>query len=451
MNENQNIRSNRLTKKEYQKNFCDIHPKLNLEKAAIESNRCYFCHDAPCIRACPTEINIPGFIHKISTKNTRGAALEILKSNIMGATCARVCPVEELCQEACVRNINEDKPVEIGLLQRYAIDVLFKLNIQPFKRKPNTGKRIAIVGAGPAGLSAAHGLAMNGHEVTIFEAKEKSGGLNEYGLAAYKVTDQITKKEIDFILEIGGIKILHGKKLGTDITLDQLRDDFNAVFLGIGLRGVNSLRIENEDMPGVLNAVDSISEIRQAENINQIPIGKDVVVIGGGNTAIDIAIQIKRLGAETVTLAYRRGENQIGATKYEQELAQKNDVFIRKWAKPVSINGSKNRVESVEFEKTTLDENEKLIGTGEKFIIKADVVYKAIGQTFIPTPLENNRERPEFIQGKISVNENRKTSLPNVYAGGDCVPGSDLTVTAVQDGKIAAQNIHLDLIGQGRD
>jgi dihydropyrimidine dehydrogenase (NAD+) subunit PreT len=285
------ISPNRLPNTEdYAQNFCDKNPPLDFKNAKIESMRCYFCHDAPCIEACPTDINIPSFIRKISTENIKGAAKDILSQNIMGGTCARVCPVESLCEQACVRNHDEEKPVTIGKLQRFATDWLFENEIQLFSRPSATGKKIAIVGAGPAGLSCAHKLAMYGHDVVIFEAKGKPGGLNEYGLAAYKVVDDFVQREIRYILEIGGIQIKYGQALGTGLTLAQLQKDFDAVFLGVGLSGVNALQLEGEGLSGVIDAVDYIQKIRQADRLAALPVGRRVVVVGGGNTAIDIAV-----------------------------------------------------------------------------------------------------------------------------------------------------------------
>jgi glutamate synthase (NADPH/NADH) small chain len=433
--------SNRLSEAQHPKTFCDKKPPFDQLAAAVESSRCYFCYDAPCIKACPTQINIPQFIRRISTGNIKGAATEILDANIMGGTCARVCPVETLCEEACVRNTAEDKPVTIGQLQRYATDWILEKKVQPFTRAPSTGKKIAVVGAGPAGLSCAHKLATLGHQVTVFEAKEKSGGLNEYGLAAYKMVDEFAQKEVEFILAVGGIEIRHGHALGKKITLTQLRKDFDSVFLGTGLTGVNELGIEGETLEGVVDAVDYISQIRQSKDLSLIPVARRIVVIGGGNTAIDIAVQSKLLGAEDVTLVYRRGVENMGATWVERELAQKNGILIKTWSKPVKIHGNSNGVTQIEFEKTKLDSLGKLVDTGERFKIDCDVVFKAIGQML---RLEDLGDAPDLLQiskGRIVVDEKRKTTLAGVYAGGDCINGGVLTVNSVQDGKIAALSI----------
>jgi dihydropyrimidine dehydrogenase (NAD+) subunit PreT len=432
------IAARRLGADELERNFADIHVPLDRKRALIEASRCYFCYDAPCLQACPTGIDIPGFIRKIATDNVKGAAITILSENVMGGACARVCPVEVLCEAACVREAQESKPVRIGALQRYATDWLFDHKLQPFKRGVATGKRIAVVGAGPAGLACAHRLALRGHEVTVYEARPKAGGLNEYGVAAYKVPNDFAQAEVAFILAVGGIHIEFGKALGRDVSLATLRQDFDAVFLGMGLAGVNALALEGEDMAGVLDAVAYIERLRQAKDKGVLEIGRRVVVIGGGNTAIDIAVQAKRLGAEDVTIVYRRGPDQMGATWHEQELAQTNGVRIKHWARPVRLIARDKRLKEVEFEYTQLDEQGRLLTTGDRFTLLADMLFKAIGQTFVASPLG---ELLEVKGGRIAINADRQTSLANVWAGGDCVPGDDLTVSAVQDGKIAAEAI----------
>jgi len=436
------IAAGRLTPGAYEANFGDVEAPLDGKRALIDSSRCFFCHDAPCIEACPTGIDIPGFIRKIATGNTKGAATTILRENIFGGACARVCPTQVLCEQACVRNHSEDKPVNIGALQRYATDHLFASGARPFTRAAASGKRVAVVGGGPAGLACAHRLAMLGHAVTVFEAKEKLGGLNEYGVAAYKVADDFARREVEFVLSLGGIEARCGKMLGRDVTLTQLRKDFDAVFLGMGLGGVNALQTEGEDMQGVEDAVAYIARLRQAKDKSKLPVGRRIVVIGGGNTAIDIAVQSKRLGAEDVTIVYRRGPGQMSATAHEQEFAQTNGVKIKHWAKPARLLGEGGRVRAAEFEYTRMD-GDKLVGTGERFTLAADTVFKAIGQTFVPNPLANGSQQALDLKGgRIAVNTDRQTSLPGVFAGGDCVSGGqDLTVQAVQDGKLAAHAI----------
>jgi glutamate synthase (NADPH/NADH) small chain len=434
------VQAGRLSAEQLADNFSDLHPPLNELQAAVESARCLFCFDAPCTEACPTGIDIPGFIRKIASGNVRGAAKTILDENIMGGTCANVCPVEELCEQVCVKNTAESKPVTIGKLQRYATDHLFASGVQPYTRAPETGKTVAVVGAGPAGLSCAHRLAMLGHEVSVYESRPKAGGLNEYGIAAYKMVNDRAAKEVEFILSIGGIKLKTGKTLGIDFSLIRLRKEYDAVFLGLGHNACNHLDMDNEDAEGVHNAVDFISRIRQ-EDLATLPVGREVVVIGGGNTAIDIAVQCRALGAEMVTLVYRRGADDMSATDYEQEIAQTHGVLIRTWASPYSIQADESGVKTVTFEQTHMDERGRLAGTGHFFDIQADQVFKAIGQHFDEAQLDSD-DCPAMDNGRMRIDEERRTSLPGVWAGGDCVPGQDLTVAAVQDGKLAALSIH---------
>ena len=249
------IKKQRLSKKDYDENFDEIHPPLSEHEAYVEGDRCYYCYDAPCIEACPTGINIPLFIRQITSKNPEGAAKTIFDENILGGMSARVCPTETLCEEACVRNTGEDRPVKIGLLQRYATDSLMNSSNHPYKRSEDNGKKVAIVGGGPAGLSCAHRLSMRGYSVTIFDSKSKLGGLNEYGIAAYKSLDNFAERETKFVLSLGGIDYKLNTTIGKDLTVDQLKKDFDAVFLGMGLTGVNSLLVDGEDNNGIDDAV----------------------------------------------------------------------------------------------------------------------------------------------------------------------------------------------------
>ena len=449
MTDRPEIAAGRLTAAEYESNFGDVEAPLDTKRALIDSSRCLFCHDAPCIEACPTGIDIPGFIRGIATGNVTGAAVTILRENIFGGACARVCPTEVLCEQACVRNLSEEKPVNIGALQRYATDHLFAGGAQPFQRAARSGKRVAVVGGGPAGLACAHRLSMLGHDAVVFEARDKLGGLNEYGVAAYKVANDFAQGEVEFILSLGGIAAQCGKALGRDVTLAQLRQDYDAVFLGMGLAGVNALQAEGEELKGVEDAVEYIARLRQAKDKSTLPVGRKIVVIGGGNTAIDIAVQTKRLGAEDVTIVYRRGPEQMSATHHEQEFAQTNGVKIKHWARPLRVLGEGGHVRAVEFEYTEIGEQNKLVGTGERFVLPADQVFKAIGQTFVPDPLVNGAQQPLDLKGgRIAVDADRQTSVPGVFAGGDCVSGGqDLTVQAVQDGKLAAHAIDRYLRG----
>ena len=430
------IRPNRLSREEIARNFSELHPPLSHSEALIEADRCYFCFDAPCTTACPTDIDIPLFIQKIRSGNVRGSAHTILAENIMGGMCARVCPTEVLCEDACVRNTHEEKPVEIGLLQRYATDPVIDDDTPLFTRAEASGRRVAVVGGGPAGLSCAHRLAVLGHKVDLFDRDEKLGGLNEYGIAAYKTVNDFAQREIDYILSIGGIEVKNGVALGKDTTITRLRDEYDSVFLGVGLAGINQLGVEGEELPGVENAVEYIAELRQASDKGELPVGRRVVVIGGGMTAIDVAVQSKRLGAQRVDIVYRRSFDQMGASDYEKNLARTSGVTIRPFARPLKILGP-GHASGVLFEKTTLDENGSLADTGETFTLDADVVFKAIGQQLRDGVLEDGSIRMQA--GKVVVDENQATSLAGVWAGGDCVVGGDdLTVTAVQHGKVAA-------------
>ena len=440
------VRPGRLTADEIAANFADMHPPLTPSEAIIDADRCYFCYDAPCIAACPTGIDIPGFIQKIRSGNLKGAAHTILRENIMGGMCARVCPTEVLCEQACVRNSHEEQPVRIGLLQRHATDAVLDSATPLFKRAPATGKKIAVLGGGPAGLSCAHRLAMLGHNVTVFEPKDKLGGLNEYGIAAYKTPDDFAAREVEFILSIGGIEVRTGVTLGKDLSLTELRAQYDAVFLGFGLAGVNGLNVDGEPQAGVFNAVDYIEKLRQAPDKAALPVGRRVVVIGGGMTAIDIAVQSKALGADEVTMIYRRGQEHMNASRYEQQFAQARGVSLRFWSRPRKLLRADGRIRA-EFESTRIADG-KLEGTGHTYTLDADVVFKAIGQNVAWERLADTAEILELRAGRIAVDDSRKTSLAGVWAGGDCVHGgSDLTVSAVQDGKLAALSIDRFLQG----
>lgn len=440
------VRPGRLADEQIAANFADMHPPLTPSEAIIDADRCYFCYAAPCTTACPTGIDIPGFIQRIRSGNLKGSAYTILSENIMGGMCARVCPTEVLCEQACVRNTHEDRPVRIGLLQRYATDPVFDEAIPLFERAPATGCTVAVVGGGPAGLSCAHRLAMLGHSATVFEPKEKLGGLNEYGIAAYKTPDDFAAREVEYILSVGGIDVRTGVALGKDFSLGELRAQYDAVFLGFGLAGVNDLGLDAEQVEGVANAVDYIATLRQVANKASLPVARRIVVIGGGMTAIDIAVQSKALGAEEVTIAYRRGQESMNASRYEQEFAQVRGVAVRYWSSPRRLLTRDGRVRAVEFETTRSANDGRLEGTGQTFVLDADVVFKAIGQKVLWERVGGTAELVDVNQDRIVVDEERKTSLPGVWAGGDCVHGgADLTVSAVQDGKLAALSIDRSL------
>ena len=426
-------------------NFRDLHAPYAPHEAAVAADRCYFCHDAPCADACPTDIDIPMFLRQIQTGNPQGAARTIFDQNILGGMCARVCPTETLCEEVCVREVAEGKPVEIGRLQRYATDILMATDVHPFTRAALSGKKVAIVGAGPAGLACAHRLAMLGHDVTVYESRPKPGGLNEFGIAAYKSTGGFAAREVDWLLQIGGIEIRAGQGLGTgldtELNIDGLAAEYDAVFLGMGLGGVNALRAEGADKDGVGDAVGFIGELRQASDLATLPVGRNVVVIGGGMTAVDAAVQSRLLGAENVTIAYRRGREAMAASGFEQDLATSKGVRLLFNVMPVAVHGNGAAAE-IELEYTRA-EGGSLKPTGEKMRLAADQVFLAIGQKLDGVPEDLNIEG-----GKIVVEGAGRTSRSGVWAGGDCASGGDdLTVTAVAEGRDAAMDIHATLMG----
>ena len=434
------IAADRLSKEALAQNFADLNVPLEPHEVRVAADRCYFCYDAPCVTACPTDIDIPLFIRQISTGRPEAAAKTIFDMNILGGMCARVCPTEVLCEQACVREVSEGKPVEIGRLQRHATDSLMAKNIHPFNRAASTGKKVAVVGAGPAGLSCAHRLASKGIDVTIYDTRSKAGGLNEYGIAAYKSTNDFAAKEVAWLLSIGGITIENNKTLGVDMTLDGLSSDFDAVFLSVGLGGVNALRLSSEDETCVSDAVGFIETLRQSTDLASIPIGRNVVVIGGGMTAVDAAVQSKLLGAEQVTIAYRRGREAMSASRYEQDLAASHGVKLLFNVQPVKLETVGTGTALV-LEYTATNDT-RLTGTGETVRIAADQVFSAIGQTLAT-------DGGLALDGrKIAVTGAGRTSRDRVWAGGDCASGGDdLTVTAVAEGRDAAMDIYATLMG----
>ncbi|GKS75432.1 NAD(P)-dependent oxidoreductase [Acidovorax sp. SUPP950] len=439
------IHAARLNLADYAVNFGDAHPPLTKAQALVEAERCYYCFDAPCATACPTGIDIPAFIHRVAQGNDRGAARAILEANPLGGMCARVCPTEVLCEQACVRNSHDDKPVEIGALQRHATDAYFADPGAPlFTRAAPTGRRVAVVGAGPAGLACAHGLAVRGHDVVLFEARPKLGGLNEYGLASYKTTGGFAQKEIEWLLSIGGIEVRCNQVLGRDATVDSLLQAYDAVFLGLGLAGVNALGIAEPQVEGLCNAVDFIADVRQAQDLSTVPVGRRVVVIGGGMTAVDAAVQARKLGAEEVTIVYRRGADGMSASAVEQRWAQTNGVAIRHWAAPKELLSEGGVVRGMRFAATALAGG-RLVDTGESFTLEADMVLKAIGQSYLP---EHAGPTVALQGGRIATDDMGRTSVARLWAGGDCrAGGRDLTVEAVEHGKVAALSISEALRG----
>jgi len=437
------ILNNRLSAEEYEKNFSDIHPPFDKKEAAlVEANRCLFCYDAPCIKQCPTSINIPKFIKQITTDNIKGSAHTIFDANIFGGGCSRVCPVEKLCEGSCVFNLMDEAPIPIAKLQRYSTEKAIKEKWQLFHRKPLTGKKVAIIGAGPAGLSCAHVLSREGIDVTVFEKEPKGGGLMTYGIAAYKVTPEFCQDEVDFITSLGGITIEYNKELGTNLSLAELKVQYDAVFLGIGVGLARKLEIPGEELEGVVDAIEFIYNLR-SKTFNQIPVGDKVAVIGLGMTAIDAATQAKRLGAKEVTIVYRRTLDEMPCTQHELDIAMLDGCNIKWLAAPKEVVGEDGKVKAIlcsimELGIADTSGRRAPVDTGKIFTLEVDMVIKAAGQTPFRDLVDQNALQNS--NGKIIVKENT-TSIEGVFAGGDCVNGGKEVVDAVQAGKDGAKAI----------
>ncbi|MEO6070731.1 MAG: NAD(P)-dependent oxidoreductase [Chitinophagaceae bacterium] len=436
--------NNRLSAEEYDKNFSDIHPPFESKDAAlVEANRCLFCYDAPCIKSCPTGINVPKFIKQITTDNVKGSAHTIFVSNIMGAGCAKVCPVEKLCEGACVFNLMEEEPIAIAKLQRYATEKAMNAQWQLFTRKEPNGKKVAVIGAGPAGLSCAHLLSREGVAVTIFEKESKGGGLMTYGIAGYKVTPQFCEEEVAYILSIGGIEVRYNQALGKDIFLSDLQKEYNAVYLGIGVGLARQLNIPGEELTGVVDAIEFIYHLRSSP-FSQIVVGDKVAVIGMGMTAIDAATQAKRLGAKEVTLIYRRTEEEMPCTEVELNIARLDGCGVRWLAAPKEVIGEGGNVTGLvcsQMELGAADSSGRRspVDTGHTFTLAVDMVIKAAGQ--MPFTSLVDRERVTHQGGKIVVHEKAITNIEGLFAGGDCVNGGKEVVDAAQAGKDGAAAI----------
>ncbi len=433
--------NNRLTSEEYQQNFSDIHPPFdNPDAALVEANRCLFCYDAPCTKSCPTSIDVPKFIKQITTGNIKGSAHTIFSSNIMGAGCSKVCPVEKLCEGSCVYNLLHEEPIPIAKLQRYSTEIAMEKKWQLFSRKASTGKKVAVVGAGPAGLSCAHVLSREGIDVTIYEKEQKGGGLMTYGIAAYKVTPQFCEDEVNYITGIGGIDIRYGQELGKNIQLEELRRQYDAVYLAIGVGLARQLDIPGEQLEGVVDAISFIYQLRD-QGFSSVPVGDKVAVIGMGMTAIDAATQAKRLGAKEVTMVYRRTEKEKPCTQVELDIARLDGCEIIWLAAPKEVIGENGRVKALVCSKMTLGEPDASgrrspVDTGETFTLEVDMVIKAAGQMPYETLVSGNNLAHRG--GKIAVTDKAVTNVGGVFAGGDAVNGGKEVVDAVQAGKDGA-------------
>jgi dihydropyrimidine dehydrogenase (NAD+) subunit PreT len=449
------IHESPLNIEQIEKNFAEINPALTEAEAVFESNRCLYCFDAPCMDACPTHIDVPSFIKKIASGNLLGSARVIFDANPIGATCARVCPVEVLCEGACVEKTLLDKPIEIGRLQRYATDYAIKKGRPIYTKGDANGKSVGIVGSGPAGLSCATYLARLGYDVTVYEKKALPGGLDTYGMAEYKMSQADSLAEVEAVRQVG-VKFLVNTEIVqssndvskdsaaadnlTQIAFEDLQKTHDAVFLAVGLGATNRLNVFDENVAGVMDALDFIEKIKTRDWQN-VPLGKTIAVIGAGNTAIDAVTQAKRLGAEKVVLVYRKTRNDISAYDYEYELAKKDGVEFVWQAAPIGILADNaGTVTALQCEKT--DE------TLQIFNIPCDMIIKAIGQQKMRSFFETVAGVEMDEKGRVVVNELMQTSNPKIFAGGDCVNGGAEAVDAAQTGKFAAQGIHETLTGQ---
>ena len=437
-----------LSNEQIEQNFAEINPPLSRAEALQEASRCLYCYDAPCTHACPTHINVPSFIKKIASGNLFGSARVIFDANPIGASCARVCPVEVLCEGACVEKTLIKKPIEIGRLQRYATDYAMQSGRQIFQKGAANGKKIAIVGSGPAGLSCATYLARLGYDVTIYERKPLAGGLDTYGMAEYKMPQKTSLEEVEAVEKIGvkfqlKTNIVGENEAGSaneiNVKFSSLLENYDAIFLAVGLGATNKLNLLNEDAKGIYDALDFIERIK-TRDWKSVPLGKTVAVIGAGNTAIDAVTQAKRLGAEKVLMIYRRTEKDISAYDYEYELAKKDGIEFVWQTTPIAIlTDENNSVTGLRCEKT--DSSNQIVE------IPCEMVIKAIGQQKQVSFLQNLSVALDE-KNRVAVNENMQTSNPKIFAGGDCVNGGAEAVDASQTGKIAAQGIHFSLFGE---
>ncbi len=443
--------SSKLPAEELAIKMCELAPAYSSQEATLEAARCLFCFDAPCIMACPTGIDVPSFIKKITTGNLTGAARTILTANVLGASCARVCPTEVLCEGACVVLDREDNPVKIGRLQRYATDYISERGIQVLQpASKRTGKSVAIIGGGPAGIGCAAELAQLGHHVVVFEKKPSAGGLNTYGIAYYKMKPEVSLEEVAMVKQLG-VEFRCNVEVGTDVSVAQIESEFDAIFIGIGLNGGEFLRIPGEDLPGVMDALDFIEQIH-TKPLHEIPVGDTVAIIGCGNTAIDAVTQAKRLGAKKAFIAYRRNEAGMSAYDFEYELAKQDGAVFSFNRVPVEIVANESgRVGAIIFAKTEINTAGALqILPGSEFKEPVDMVLKAVGQQKQLNWLQRNFPTLRFDHRGVVERDpaTGQTSIAHLFTGGDCANGGREVVNAVGEGKKAARGIHSFLTQQ---
>ena len=435
----------KLSDKEYEENFKELKTPFTKNGAVTEANRCLYCYDSPCKTACPTHIDIPGFIKKIATGNLKGSAKTILESNWIALTCAKACPVEELCEGACVYNDKDEKPIEIGRLQRYAIDNYFSLGMPAlFKAKEKNGMSVGIIGSGPAGLACGAELALLGYDVQIYESSEVPGGLSTWGIAPYKVRQEDSLKEVELVKNLG-VKIKTGVRIGDSISIDELLNTHDAIFIGIGLGESSKLNIPGENLEGIVGALSFIEDVKK-EKWNSVNVGKKVAIIGAGNTAIDAATEAKRLGAEKVSIIYRRSEEEMPANDFEFRLAKHDGINFHFLTSPIEFSGN-HKVEKINCIRMQLGEKDK---SGRRkpepvknseFSIDTDMVIFALGQQANLNFL-NSIPGLKISDDRVVADEKTyQTNNPKVFAGGDCINGGKETVNAAYDGKRAAHGI----------